>query len=973
MELFRFNMLRAPAPLDTEAHVALDHEDSSLQITLANQKGPNAPASARRLSQEFLETNRAAITSLVTDGFGPALLSLSDAMKGLRTATPAPSDNSIDELVRGAIQQWTQQPVDQLSTIIAPQLALVHDAIIAMRILNPTAEQLTSILGRVDLAQLLVDRARLALVVGLLQTQPLDVAKFEQAMNAKLASRHIEIVKAKGTFQPEPAPTSAQELADARLALASLEDLILRVERAAPSKLDIEANRVVLETTFRVVLIFDTAALPSQLQKVLGDPVLPQLELDGEWTGLHARLTQLARRVQLVVDKLELAVRAAAPGPAPVSANSTTTPIVAGQLRVAGMSEVKVIRSHVKTYERTELAHIENILAGENRDRQFRTLNRTEDETATETESSTTEETEVKSEDSSSIKSSVDQVLKENIDLKVGFDLKAKAGVVEIGLNTSFAFGRSKEETKRDAVEFAKDVTNRAARKVTESVHTTIKSKVIHETEEIVKHQFDNPTRPGGGNVSGMYQWIEKVYTMQMFEVGRASRAIVDGVVLQPGQRLLAAPVAVSATLASANAPPVFDISPAQIHPWNYQSLAAKHGATGLSTPPSLTTTTSISAANPQNAADDKATTMSFAQDVALGDGTAAIYGSMTLSVEISGDSDQEFAMGAIGTRTFTLTGETNADGTPARSEVDLVKDAKSKLRAMRLVSTAILGGERGLVPCTVFAGRVVGFAAAVAVTCARTPESYEAWQLACYSAMAAAHAKAKQDYDELVARNSVQQSYVPPSPAAADLTIREELKRCAIALLANPGAPESFAASLDGFYAAGQASEVALRCLFFEHALEWENMTYVVYPYFWADGRNDGWNHRSRSDQPTGELADFLRAGAARVVIPIRPLPTDAAKGAKSFQDYLEANQLPDLAALVDVDSPLRIAIEDEIQLRAGQADDEVWIEDWDVSVPTELVQLRDLDAPLPVWKEAEDATTHKLIKGTWIEIETT
>ena len=56
----------------------------------------------------------------------------------------------------------------------------------------------------------------------------------------------------------------------------------------------------------------------------------------------------------------------------------------------------------------------------------------------------------------------------------------------------------------------------------------------------------------------------------------------------------------------------------------------------------------------------------------------------------------------------------------------------------------------------------------------------------------------------------------------------------------------------------------------FIEQAFEWENMTYVLYPYFWDNPEN----HASKLylNHPDSGHREFLRSGAARVILAIRP-----------------------------------------------------------------------------------------------------
>ncbi len=56
----------------------------------------------------------------------------------------------------------------------------------------------------------------------------------------------------------------------------------------------------------------------------------------------------------------------------------------------------------------------------------------------------------------------------------------------------------------------------------------------------------------------------------------------------------------------------------------------------------------------------------------------------------------------------------------------------------------------------------------------------------------------------------------------------------------------------------------------FFEQAFEWEQMTWVTYPYFW--GRKSQWEERVAFEDVDPMFNQFLKAGYCRVVVPVRP-----------------------------------------------------------------------------------------------------
>ncbi|MGO4664454.1 type II secretion system protein GspG [Terrabacter sp. 2TAF16] len=59
-------------------------------------------------------------------------------------------------------------------------------------------------------------------------------------------------------------------------------------------------------------------------------------------------------------------------------------------------------------------------------------------------------------------------------------------------------------------------------------------------------------------------------------------------------------------------------------------------------------------------------------------------------------------------------------------------------------------------------------------------------------------------------------------------------------------------------------------RVTFIHQAVEWENLLYFLYPYFW--GSDELGRQKLPFDHPDPLHRDFLRAGYARVVVPIRP-----------------------------------------------------------------------------------------------------
>jgi hypothetical protein len=101
-----------------------------------------------------------------------------------------------------------------------------------------------------------------------------------------------------------------------------------------------------------------------------------------------------------------------------------------------------------------------------------------------------------------------------------------------------------------------------------------------------------------------------------------------------------------------------------------------------------------------------------------------------------------------------------------------------------------------------------------------------------------------------------------------------------------------------------------------FEQSFEWNNMTYIFYPYFW--GLKQEWPITSQLTDDDPLFTRFLRAGAARVQVPVR-LGFE-----QSLLTYLSTGQLwtgEGTFVNADEDSadPLHLSVVDELKSQTG------------------------------------------------------
>jgi hypothetical protein len=132
----------------------------------------------------------------------------------------------------------------------------------------------------------------------------------------------------------------------------------------------------------------------------------------------------------------------------------------------------------------------------------------------------------------------------------------------------------------------------------------------------------------------------------------------------------------------------------------------------------------------------------------------------------------------------------------------------------------------------------------------------------------------------------------------------------------------------------------------FFEQAFEWNNITYRFYPYSW--GRKNGWKEIFPLIDVDPQFTDFLRAGAARVIIPVHPAYDE------TVLHYLATNEIWNGGSPPTLHDPLYISIVDELKSdSSADLDGKLPVcspgskypcvaDEWEIKLPTTLVYLQ-------------------------------
>ncbi|KAF2276155.1 uncharacterized protein EI97DRAFT_467385 [Westerdykella ornata] len=601
-------------------------------------------------------------------------------------------------------------------------------------------------------------------------------------------------------------------------------------------------------------------------------------------------------------------------------------PHTKGKATIAGMGDLLVVKQQLVGYDGADIAHIENVLKGESKDRQHTSTSRTESSTFVETEISTTDDHELSSTSRFEMSKESANTIKEDQSLKAGIQVSAKYGpFVEVSASVEGATSRSKEEVNKSASKFSQDVTERSAKKITER---TLSRQTLTTTSEIVEknnHGINNTS--GTTNVSGVYQWVNKVYEAQVFNYGL--RTMFDFMVPEPAAFLIDMMSDTANKALTLEKPPPFTLTPSQIDSGSYQYWVLKYQATDVVPPPEdyITKSDQVS-----KGGGDSKTNYWHSATMSLESGYEAVYGTVTcLWNQWADDCNADVFLGTA-THRFVDDGQ--------------------------WVWNTPLSNQKGSIAWGFETYRFTDAVLSVEVLCKVTPRAVDVWRADTHAKLLNAYNARMQEYEEKLSTLKLQTGIAieGKNPAANLVAIKQELKKNCISILTaqhydlfNSISTSSLGlAQINLDEAEAEGSYVR----FFEHAFEWDQIMYVTYPYFW--GRKTKWTMRLAFDDPDPVFDEFLKSGFCRVVIPARP----GFEGA--IDHFLKFGILWNGGSLPTISCPLFVPIADEIAERSQRPGGGVpQGEPWVVKLPTSLVKLRQ-DDKLPKWKKTSD--------GVWV-----
>jgi hypothetical protein len=264
------------------------------------------------------------------------------------------------------------------------------------------------------------------------------------------------------------------------------------------------------------------------------------------------------------------------------------------------------------------------------------------------------------------------------------------------------------------------------------------------------------------------------------------------------------------------------------------------------------------------------------------------------------------------------------------------------------------IGGAPKNLGVAVHSFNVRAFSGVVVVVVDRSDRLLEQWQLHIWERILSSYRQMKSEYEDAIAESEQRHRTAFPTLTNADKRRieREEISRAcltqltfqhfvwtgSIYIVPPHNYPEVHPLLS---YAHGKIIR------FFEDAFEWENMTYVFYPYFW--GKKADWIDLSSQQDIDPVFQRFLQAGAARAVVPVRPGFERAVLYFMKRGELWEGGEPP------TIDDPLYRPILADLKEQYGIDEAEPTGEKWPVSLPTSLVTLKADE--LPYWGSGEES----------------
>lgn len=536
------------------------------------------------------------------------------------------------------------------------------------------------------------------------------------------------------------------------------------------------------------------------------------------------------------------------------------------------ITDLFIIKEELHKYVEGDIAHIENILAGEKKVRRHRNLYRTEDSVESETETITSEERDLQVSEKSSLKSEIKKTIDSKVGVDAGVTFTKKYGssfTITPHANITADFSKSKSESI--ARSHAKDVVDRSVSKLQEKVRKVSISTVFNELEEKNKHVINN-TSAGSSHRAGMYYWVNKVTRAQVFSYGQ--RMMFDVIVPEPAALFKKLFELKSKNSNEKQKPekPILELK--DIDRTSYMDLLNTYGLSGAIEPPEEKTAIQFgfhqNLSEPANNTTSGFSSSEFKSEQ-IPDGYMAKFFDYSISCFIGDPANQagpDEASISVSVGKFSILSRVaESAGRPQNQITD-----------WGIINQDIpMNGEQGIITASVasYSSVALSLSGTISIKCELTTEAYDSWKVKIYNYIMDDYNRKLELY-EASKENDPLVQIKGRNPFLNREIERNEFKRHIIAIM-----------MCNYFNGVGSMNEKVAPCgysepdfqslerdtpyiQFFEQVFEWNYITYLFYHSMWA--RKCKWPELIDEDSGDPLFDKFLMSGAARVQVPVRP-----------------------------------------------------------------------------------------------------
>lgn len=595
-------------------------------------------------------------------------------------------------------------------------------------------------------------------------------------------------------------------------------------------------------------------------------------------------------------------------------------------VRNIGIADYKKVVSHVCCYKAGEVSHIENVMARELRSKtttvehidEYTQTTEKQQEKENTTDNSTTQRFEMQNE--------VSKLLAE--DKQFGAYSKYtnnSFGTFEIGAN--YATNTSKEQSNRQAITQAKEVTNRAMeRLVTKFRSETVRKTTDRFTEQNI-HDFDN--RLGENHVSGVYRFINSIYQNQIYNYGK--RMMYEFMIPEPSMLHRSGMTTTDGIIKTPKMPidpkTLNIINYTNINAGNYIKLCTDYQAEIV---PILEPKVVAIQEIQTQIGDDCRFDREWNLNITIPNGykLSTLKGTMTFLRHGEIDNDLGAAENVNGHSNIASAPQINFSNVPS-----IYPNFNFSTEIITNVNLYTWTWDIGRITYSLEANFVIN------------SQAYQEWQLQTFGAIMAGYQKQLDDYNELLANaGTITVKNIETNPGFYRQIEQLVLRKECIAYIMdetkmgqgfygfNQDSGQPLVKDLAHFYVkqSQEMDSYASFAKFMEQAFEWDIMSYNFYPFYWGD-RAD-WAQLYQYECNDSLFRSFMQAGMARVVVTVKPGFENA------VLHYMTTGQIWNGGEVPVLGNPLYLSIVDEIR------EQEYTIEEtWETVVPTSLIGIQE------------------------------